>query len=153
MSTTAPAPASSADPTTEPARTAFRSHPSRGFVVGGWWPRSTDLGAEAPALVRAVRASGREVFRLMYSLHAWDLPPRSIVVDGRVVKLGGYATVDPSVITLVDASGWERADLLVVPPDADAGFAGSALAAAGSDEDHRASAILDRTTTTTTKES
>jgi Family of unknown function (DUF5994) len=141
---TAPPPA----PSAERARVAFRSHPAPGFVQGGWWPRSLDLGAEAPALVRAVRESGRDVFRLMYSLPAWQRPPRTLVVDGRVVKLGGYNTVDPSVITLVDASGWERVDLLVVPPDTDAAFAEIALAAAGRDEDHRASELLDHHSTT-----
>ncbi len=126
----------------------FRTDPTPGFVEGGWWPRSTDLAAEAPALVRAVRESGRDVFRLMYCLHAWEKPPRSLVVDGRVVKLGGYNTVDPSVITLVDASGWERMDLLVIPPDADVAFAETALAEAGADEDHRAIAILTHTAST-----
>ena len=149
MSTTAPAPAQSTDTASAPARAAFRTDPVPGFVAGGWWPRSTDLATEAPALVRAVRGAGRDVFRLMYSLHAWDRPPSSLVVDGRVVKLGGYATVDPSVVTLVDASGWERADLLVVPPNADPAFAESVLAAAGRDEDHRASTLLGPASTTT----
>ena len=130
------------------ARTAFRAQASPpGFIEGGWWPRSLDLAAEAPALVRAARESGREVFRLMYSLRAWERPPRSMVVDGAVIKLGGYATVDPAVVTLVDASGWGRIDLLVVPPGTASPQAEAALAAAGADADDHAGAILARTVT------
>ena len=155
MSTTASAPRtpSASDPAAGTARVRFRATPVPGFVDGGWWPRSLDLEAELPGLVRAARASGRPVFRVMYSLAAWQRPPRVITVDGAGVKLGGFRTVDPSIVTLVDASGWERMDLVVVPPDADPEFAASALDLASADHNHRALEILGRRPSTETKES
>jgi uncharacterized protein DUF5994 len=154
MSTTASAPRTpSASPTVSGAtRVRFRATPVPGFVDGGWWPRSLDLAAELPGLVRAARTSGRPVFRVMYSLPAWQRPPRVITVDGSAVKLGGFRSVDPSIVTLVDASGWERMDLVVVPPDADPQFAESALDLASADHNHRALDILERGPSTDTEE-
>lgn len=123
-------------------RVRFRRTSVPGFVGGGWWPQSTDLAAEIPALVRAARASGRAVFRVLYSLDAWERPPRTVMVDGAAVKLGGYRSVDPSVVTLVDPSGWQREDVVVVPPDTDPAFAASALESASSQDNHRALEIL-----------
>lgn len=144
MSTTASAPRTPRVATATRARVRFRAMPVPGFVDGGWWPRSPDLAAELPGLVRAARAAGRPVFRVMYSLPAWPRPPRTITVDGSVVKLGGFRTVDPSIVTLVDASGWERINLVVVPPDSDPDFAEAALDLASADHDHRALDILER---------
>ena len=124
-------------------RVRFRRTSVPGFVDGGWWPQSADLAAEVPALVRAARASGRQVFRVMYSLEAWQRPPRTLLVDGVAVKLGGYRSVDASIVTLVDPSGWVRADVVVIPPDTDPSFAEAALVSASSDDNHRALEILD----------
>ena len=95
MSTTASAPRTPRVTTTAAgARVRFRTTPVPGFVDGGWWPRSLDLAAELPGLVRAARASGRPVFRVMYSLSAWQRPPRTITVDHQ----GLYTLADlPSV--------------------------------------------------------
>ena len=147
MSTIAPTPRTSRPSPTD-VRARFRLEPVPGFVAGGWWPRSLDLAAEVPDLVRAARAAGLPAFRVMYSLDAWTRPPHALLVDGAVVKLGGYRTVDPSIVTLVDPSGWERADVVVIPPDTEATFAASALSSASADDNHAALEILEHRTTT-----
>jgi Family of unknown function (DUF5994) len=42
-----------------------------GYVDGGWWPRSLDLGVELPPLLAEVWSGGYDVFRVSYDLTAW----------------------------------------------------------------------------------
>jgi Family of unknown function (DUF5994) len=41
------------------------------------------------------------------------------VVNGRVVRTGGFRSMDPQVVCLTWHGGQRRADLLVVPPETD----------------------------------
>ncbi len=86
---------------------------------GAWWPRSRDLATELPELVAALAKRGVRLERFTYSLHTWDAIPRKIVVDGRLVRTGGFRSMDPQVVCLTWAGGDRRADLLVVPPETD----------------------------------
>ena len=86
---------------------------------GAWWPRSRDLAAELPELVAALAKRGVRIERFTYSLRAWDAVPRKVVVDGRMVRTGGFRSMDPQVICLTWEGGNRRADLLVVPPETD----------------------------------
>ena len=45
--------------------------------------------------------------------------PRKIVVGGRIVRTGGFRSMDPGVVCLTWDGGTRRADLLVVPPETD----------------------------------
>ena len=85
---------------------------------GAWWPRSRDLGSELPELVAALAKRGVAIERFTYSLRTWDVVPRKIVVEGRLVRTGGFRSMDPQVVCLAWA-GNRRADLLVVPPETD----------------------------------
>jgi hypothetical protein len=116
------------------------------LVDGGWWPTSLDLIAELPAVLAASEAAGyAETRRVSFALAAWDgLPPVRSTMRNRVVKLGGFRSLDPAELGLVDSSGWKRIMLVVVPPDTDPVIAGRALAMAGTDGDsHSAGEILD----------
>jgi hypothetical protein len=135
---------SSSDTMTTGLRLRLRTHSAGpGFVDGGWWPHSPDLTAELPALVEALRAAGHDVFRVSFSIPFWGAAPRKLAVRGGSVRLGGFRTQDPAVITFVDVSGWKRLDLVVVPCDADPAFAEHALVMAATDGDRqRAAAVL-----------
>jgi len=114
-----------------------------GFVDGGWWPRTLDLGVELAPLLTEIWSVGYDVRRVTYNLTAWNHAPRRIAAAGRLVRIGGYHTQDEDVVSLVDSSGWKRIDLVVVPPDTDPVVAERALALAGLDGDrHRAAEIL-----------
>jgi hypothetical protein len=114
------------------ARISFRQPVTQvGFVDAAWWPRSRDLGAELPALLDVLWTACREVDRVTYSLPSWDPAPRQMRVAERTVNLRGFRRVDPSMLTLFDASGGERINILVVPPEADADFAERVLQLAG----------------------
>jgi hypothetical protein len=84
-----------------------------------WWPRRRDLAGELPELVAALAKRGVRIDRFTYSLQSWEPVPRKIVVDGRMVRTGGFRSMDPQVVCLSWAGGKRRADLLVVPPETD----------------------------------
>jgi hypothetical protein len=86
---------------------------------GAWWPRGNDLTIELPELIAELGRRGVRVERFTYSLEAWDAIPRKIAVVGRVIRTGGFRSMDPGVVCISWEGGIKRADLLVVPPDTD----------------------------------
>jgi len=110
------------------ARIRFRQPVSTGgYVDAAWWPRSLDLTAELPALLDVMWTAGREISRVTYSIAGWAAAPRRLQVEGRMVRLGGFAASDPLTIRLADAWGTERIDILVIPPATDPEIAHRAL--------------------------
>lgn len=110
---------------------------------GGWWPRSLDLSAELPTLLREMASAGCDVHRVTYNLGAWDPAPRRLNTVGGLVKLDGYHRQDAAAISVVDSTDWTRIDLVVVPPSTPAAAAERALTLAGLDGDrHCAGDIL-----------
>ena len=86
---------------------------------GGWFPRSRDLSVEVPELVAELDRRGVRVERFTFSLDAWEPVHRKLVVGDRVVRTGGFRSMDPHVVSLTWGGGTRRADLLVVPPETD----------------------------------
>ncbi len=85
---------------------------------GGWFPRSRDLAVEVPELIAELDRRGLRVERFTYALDFWQPAPRKLVVQDRVVRTGGFRSMDSQVVCLTWA-GNRRADLLVVPPETD----------------------------------
>ena len=131
---------------TQRARITFRQPVSgTGFIDAAWWPRSRDLSAELPPLLDVLWTAGREITRITYNLAAWEPAPRRLPIEGRTVRLGGFATSDPLTVRLSDAWGRERFDLVVIAPDTEPGVAQRALLLAGeADGPYRAEEILAR---------
>ena len=90
--------------------------PITGYVDGAWWPRSRDLTTELPALLVALTARLGCGARVAFNLTAWAHAPRRIKIDGRVVRLEGFRTLDEHIVD-VSAPNGQRARLLVVPPE------------------------------------
>jgi hypothetical protein len=86
---------------------------------GAWFPRTRDLAVELPELIAELDRRGVRVERFTYPLDAWSPVPRKIAVQGRVVRTGGFRSMDPGVVCLTWDGGARRADLLVVPPETD----------------------------------
>ena len=86
---------------------------------GGWFPRGRDLAVELPELIAELDRRGLRVERFTYALDAWAPVGRKIVVQGRVVRTGGFRSMDRGVVCLTWDGGTRRADLLVVPPETD----------------------------------
>ena len=96
------------------------------LLDGGWWPRSTDPGAELPGLVLAIDSLRGPVSRLVLSADGWGDHPHHLGVAGRVVRLGYFASQPSALLTALCDNG-ERVDLLVVAPDTEAGLADAAM--------------------------
>jgi hypothetical protein len=108
----------------DPARISFRQPVSTaGCIDAAWWPRSLDLAAELPQLLDVLWTAGREISRVTYSIAGWDPAPRQISVEGRTVRLGGFADSDVLTIRLTDAWRTDRVDILVIAPDTDPALA------------------------------
>lgn len=86
---------------------------------GAWFPRSRDLVVEVPELIAELDRRGLRVERFTYALDAWSSLDRKVVVQGRIVRTGGFRSMDPGVVCLTWDGGTRRADLLVVPPETD----------------------------------
>ncbi len=137
----------SESPTADASRVGFRQPvSSAGFLDAAWWPRSRDLAAELPSLMAVLWTAGRDVNRITYNLHAWDAAPRRMKIEGRTVRLGGFASSDPVTVRLSDPWDKERIDVLVIAPDTEADVAARIFAAVEkSDNPFRAHEILERT--------
>jgi hypothetical protein len=100
-----------------------------GQVDGGWWPRSTDLGDELPALLEVLAGRQGRIERVSYPLADWAVPARRITVDGTAVRLSGYNSQPVGTLDVFSAAG--RTTLLVLSPDTAPDVAQRALSAAG----------------------
>ncbi|WP_206797661.1 DUF5994 family protein [Amycolatopsis sp. MtRt-6] len=87
-----------------------------GYVDGAWWPRSRDARVEFPDVLAAVRDRVGEVERISYPLgDGWEIAHRKLVVDGRVVRLEGFHSMQAHTVALIGTQ--RRLILLVVAPD------------------------------------
>jgi hypothetical protein len=90
------------------------AHRSCGFVQGAWWPRSTELGSELPALLAAMSLRVGSIDSVLYHENDWSPAPLSIKHQGAQVVLSTHQKW-PNVVSLFGPR-FGRLDLLVVPP-------------------------------------
>ncbi|UWP85451.1 DUF5994 family protein [Dactylosporangium fulvum] len=115
---------------------------SRAVLDGGWWPRSRDPVAELPGLILALNERYGPIRQLMLNSGTWDGHFRRLAVGTRVVRVGWFSTVDPGMLIATTERG-DQIDLLVVPPEATAATADTAMATAADPTNRlRAAAIL-----------
>ena len=86
---------------------------------GAWFPRGRNLAVELPELIAELDRRGVRVERFTYALDAWSPVARKLLVQDRVVRTGGFRSMDPGVVCLTWDGGRRRGDLLVVPPETD----------------------------------
>lgn len=123
----APAPVPQAGQLPPRLRLLAASRKRPGPLDGAWWPRSSDLAAEAPALLAAIWAArDSKPLHMTYDPGIWDSHPARVYVDGHRVKAGWFRTGDPHQVTVALANG-TRLILLVVPSDLGADEASWAL--------------------------
>lgn len=101
----------------------------RTLLDGGWWPRSTDPVAELPGLILAIDHLHGLVISLVLAADGWNSHPRRLGVDGRVLRLGYFASQPTRLLTALCVNG-DRVDLLVVAPDTPDGTALAAMVVA-----------------------
>jgi hypothetical protein len=120
MTVTSPTP-----PTTPRLRTVPAGS-RRTLLDGGWWPRSTDPVAELPGLVLAIDRLHGPITRLILNADDWNSHPRRVGVSDRVMRLGYFTSQPTGLLTALCANG-DRVDLLVIPPQTEAGIADAAM--------------------------
>ena len=97
-------------------RVSFRQPVTRlGFLDGGWWPRSTDLSAELPALLEVLWTAGRDITRISFRADAWNPAPPEMIIEGRRVDLSCDDYQNPLLISATDSTRQDIIDLLVIP--------------------------------------
>ncbi|MEU0678083.1 DUF5994 family protein [Streptomyces sp. NPDC006172] len=120
---------------TPAARLALKTDgASRGLLDGAWWPRSRDLLSELPALTGVLDPLWGRITRIAVNPEHWPVIPRTVPVDGHIVKVGWFTPeIDPHKLLLL-SYGTGRWDLLIIPPETRAESAARLMAAA-SDHD------------------
>jgi hypothetical protein len=97
------------------------------LLDGGWWPHSTDPVAELPGLVLAIDSVRGPVTRLVLSADGWEVHPHRLGVAGRILRLGYFTSQPVALLTVLCGDTGDRVDLLIVPPETDAGTAEAAM--------------------------
>jgi hypothetical protein len=111
---------------------------------GAWWPRTSNLTDELPALLEELHRRGIRVTRVAYNPDSWAPTSRRLPADGRTIRLGWFRNIDPQLLNLTGDLTRGRLDLLIVPPRSTATAAQRAFSAA-TDRANRAepTALLD----------
>ncbi|MFJ7911597.1 DUF5994 family protein [Kitasatospora sp. NPDC096204] len=111
-----------------------------GMFDGAWWPRSTHLLAELPDLITALGAHLGRIVRVGLDTASWREAPRSVVVNGLMIRIGWFAGSDATIS--ITRGFQDHFLLLVVPPRTDARTASSAMAGAAATGNHTPAAEL-----------
>ena len=95
---------------------------------GAWWPRSTELSAELPALLTTLSAHLGPIALVGYQNSAWDQAPDYLGSGGHSVHLLGFVSPDPATMVVIAESG-RSLTLRVVPAETDCATAAQAMTA------------------------
>ncbi|MBV6701742.1 DUF5994 family protein [Kitasatospora aureofaciens] len=111
-----------------------------GIFDGAWWPRSNHILAELPDMLTALGAHLGRIIRVGLDTAAWDGVPRSIAVNGLVIRINWFSGSDATIS--VTRGFQDHFLLLVVPPRTDPETASSAMTAAAETGNHTPAAEL-----------
>lgn len=101
-----------------------RTRTQHGVLDGAWWPYSTDLTTELPALIAGLDdwlddphpGHSQHISRIAVSLTIWDSVPSRVETAGRRVVVAWFGSIDAHIIS-ASCPNSDRFDLLVIPPD------------------------------------
>ncbi|WP_433443732.1 DUF5994 family protein [Nonomuraea sp. CA-141351] len=113
----------------QPARVFLEPTLTRdGTLDGAWWPYSTDLNRELPALVSNLQDRLGPILRVRLDVTAWDDVPAHLLIDGRFLRVSGFCAT-PNTIRVIRGSQ-DGFMLLVIPPDTSVPVATAAMTTA-----------------------
>jgi Family of unknown function (DUF5994) len=122
-------PADSPAAPTPPRLQLDPDRPAQPCLDGAWWPRSTELADELPALLEALSAQLSPIALIGYHRDAWNPAPDHLDLAGHPVHLQGFVSPGPATLVVVDDSG-RRVSVRVVPPETDSATAAEVMAGA-----------------------
>ena len=94
---------------------------------GAWWPRSTQLSTELPALLRSLSSQLGQVVAVGYPRDAWMEAPAQLDIADHPVQLIGFTSEEPASVIVIGADGHHRT-LRVIAPETNQQAAQAALA-------------------------
>ncbi|OBF93651.1 hypothetical protein A5773_19805 [Mycobacterium sp. 852014-52450_SCH5900713] len=86
-------------------------------IDGAWWPRTTNLLDELPALLAAVSERLGPVVMVGYRRNGWQDTPALVQIGGHTVELLAFTSDEPSSVILIGENG-HHLTLHVIRPDA-----------------------------------
>ena len=97
-------------------------------VDGAWWPRSTQLPAELPALLSSLSDQVGQVVGVAYRRDGWIDTPPQVDIAGHPVQLLGFTSDEPASVIVIGNDG-HHLTLRVISPETNDQAAREALAA------------------------
>lgn len=97
-------------------------------IDGAWWPRSTQLAAELPALLSSLSDRKGQVVGVGYRRDGWTDAPSQIDIAGHPVQLVGFTSDEPASVIVIGHDG-HHLTLRVIAPETSDQAAREALAA------------------------
>ena len=86
---------------------------------GAWWPESTDLVAELPALLPALSDRLGQVVMVGYRRDGWDdTPPEADIAD-HTVELLGFDSAEPASVIVIGHDGHHLTLRVIAPETSD----------------------------------
>lgn len=117
------------------ARVSITATPGTAATDGAWWPRTTDLALEVPALAVAINTLLRTgTARLGYTLDRWAPAPRRLATVGGTTKLGWFEHSRYAGRVTLRLANYAYLVLTVIPPNTDARLAHAMLGEFGGEE-------------------
>jgi hypothetical protein len=102
----------------------LRSEP----IDGAWWPWSTDLAAELPALLSLLSDRLGQVVGVGYRRDGWMDTPPQVDIAGHPIQLLGFTSDEPASVIVIGQDG-HHLTLRVIAPETNDQAARDALAA------------------------
>jgi hypothetical protein len=97
-------------------------------IDGSWWPRSTQLPAELPALLSSLSDRLGQVVGVGYRRDGWTDAPPQVDIAGHPVQLMGFTSDEPASVIVIGHDG-HHLTLRVIAPETSDEAAREALAA------------------------
>ncbi len=97
-------------------------------IDGAWWPCSTDLVAELPALLATLSRRLGQVVMVGYVRNGWTDTPPEVEIAGQTIELLAFDSAEPASVILVGHDG-HHLTLRVISPQTGERDAQQALAA------------------------
>jgi Family of unknown function (DUF5994) len=97
-------------------------------IDGAWWPCSTDLVAELPALLSTLTQRLGQVVMVGYVRNGWTHTPPEVEIAGQTIELLAFDSAEPASVILVGHDG-HHLTLRVISPQTSEPDAQQALSA------------------------
>lgn len=90
-------------------------------IDGAWWPRSTNLVAELPALLSTLAERLGHVVMVGFLRNGWTNTPPEIDIAGQTIELLGFDSAEPASVILIGNDGHHLTLRVIAPGTSEQG--------------------------------